>query len=507
MNQKHPTTRRDFLKRSVAGGALAGLSGAPACRRAGGQLPPNILYLMTDQQSASASRVNGNRLVPSPFMEELARGGLVFADAYGPSPICTPIRTSIFTGVHPMVHQVTCHQNRAPYNLPQLQELLAKAGYYTAVAGHYESERNLARGWHEEVSHDDMGKIRKSLQFWTSHGRRDVGWSSGQLECAPEDGHAAALTSRALEMLPGIEAAKAPFFLHVPYLEPHPPYFVSPPYDTLVDPAAVSVPDPGSDEGRPAWHAKVREQSGAHSATEADVRRMIAVYYGMIAYADAQMKRLYDAMAARGLLANTWVICSSDHGDFVGEKGLFMKAESLYECLLHIPLLIRPPDGVDSPRGRRVAGFVDMVDLFPTLLGIAGIRAPEYIQGKDLMAWVRNGASEPLRDVVFAQVGEYRGQLKSTLPGGLAESARRAGLVEGARTREFNYIRDPDWGDEAYDLRSDPKELRNVLGGGRPEPSEVAALRRRADEWRQTCLDLRKSLGIVPGYRGFDGET
>ena len=102
---------------------------------------PNIVYLMTDQQKASACSVYGNRHVPCSFQERMAESGLAFTDAYAPSPICTPSRTSVFTGVHPLVHQVTCHQNRAPHNLPQLSELLMQHGYYTMVTGHYEQKR------------------------------------------------------------------------------------------------------------------------------------------------------------------------------------------------------------------------------------------------------------------------------------------------------------------------------------------------------------------------------
>ncbi len=85
---------------------------------------PNIVYLMADQQKASACSIHGNPVVPSPFQEEMASQGVAFAHAYSASSICTPSRTSVLTGVHPLVHQVTCHQNRAPYNLPQLSELL-----------------------------------------------------------------------------------------------------------------------------------------------------------------------------------------------------------------------------------------------------------------------------------------------------------------------------------------------------------------------------------------------
>ncbi len=468
---------------------------------------PNILYLMTDQQKASASPVYGNAHVPSPFMSQMAAEGVVFNDAYVASPICTPSRTSVFTGVHPLVHQVTCHQNRAPYNLPQLSELLQDAGYHTAVVGHYESDRDLTRGWNEQVSHDENGPVGRAMARWYSNGRSDVGWSSGTLDSASEDGHASALVTRAIHILDELERRDAPFFLHVPLLEPHPPYFASPPYDSLVDRRDLPVPDTGPAGARPAWHETALQTFGTDRATDDDVRKMTAAYYGMIAYADDQMRRMHDELEQRGLMENTWVIVSSDHGDYLGEKGMFMKTESLYECLLHVPLIIRPPQDAGWTGGQRVSGLVDMVDLFPTILGLAGAPVPEYAQGHDLISWAAGDTSSPLRDVVFAQVGEYGGSLKTTMPSGIIEAGRHRGLLQGARSVDYSYTRDPDYGDEAYDLRNDPMELVDLLSGsdGREVP-QLDALRRRIDEWERQCLALADRLGVRAGYRGFDGE-
>jgi hypothetical protein len=79
-------------------------------------------------------------------------------------------------------------------------------------------------------------------------------------------------------------------------------------------------------------------------------------------------------------------------------------------------------------------------------------------------------------------------------------------LLQGARTKAYSYVRDPDYGDEAYDLRTDPRELDNLLADGAEAPAGVAELRRRVDEWEAECLRLREQLGVIPGYRGFDTE-
>ncbi len=125
--------------------------------------PPNIVYLMFDQAKARAMSFLGNDEITMPFCDGLAGDGWVFEQAYSAAPICTPSRASVHTGMYPQVHGVTCHQNRAPFNLPQLAELLQQAGYYTAAAGHYEPERNLCRGWHEQAPMHERGPLFESL--------------------------------------------------------------------------------------------------------------------------------------------------------------------------------------------------------------------------------------------------------------------------------------------------------------------------------------------------------
>lgn len=465
----------------------------------------SIVYLMGDQLKASAVGFMNNRYVTTPFMDSMASRGVTFTNAYAPSPICTPSRTSVFTGVHPLVHQVTCHVNRAPFNLSQLPELLSGKGYYTAVAGHYEPERNLNRGWHEQVSFREPGPLLASYLRLRHSGRRDVGWSAGGLDCPPEEGNSSLLTDRVLKMLDQAALAKRPFFLHVAYNDPHPPYFVAAPYDTLVDPAILPLPDQGETQARPVWQEKAMEECGTESGTEYDILKALTVYYGKIAYLDKQMQRVYEGLLTKGLLENTWIIISSDHGDYAGEKGLFTKTESLYECLLHVPLIIVPPSKYSFRKGVKIKTLMDLVDLFPTILRIAEVPVPFYTQGYDLITWLRKGTNVPLHKHVFSEVGDYHGGLKTTFPGGMPSIGRHQSLVMGVRTIDFSYVCDRDYGDEAYDLRHDPKELRNLLMAGATHmPPEIQELQSSLRKWEEQCIALREKLGVIPGYRGFE---
>ena len=210
---------------------------------------PNILYLMTDQQKASAAGFLGNPHVSSPFIDRMAEEGIAFGNAYSPSPICTPSRASVHTGLYPLVHRVTCHQNRAPWNVPQLAELLQQEGYYTAVAGHYEMNRNLNRGWHEQCSFQERGPLWDSFRAWIQAGRKDVAWASGATDYPETESNDHLVADRAIRMIDQIDRADAPYFFHVCLPSPHPPYFVPEPYSDLVDPDSLPLPPQGSRVG------------------------------------------------------------------------------------------------------------------------------------------------------------------------------------------------------------------------------------------------------------------
>ncbi|MEP1208124.1 MAG: sulfatase-like hydrolase/transferase [Rhizobiaceae bacterium] len=464
---------------------------------------PNIVYLMFDQAKTAAMSFMGNEDISLPFCDSLAEQGWVFDEAYAAAPICTPSRASVHTGMFPQVHQVTCHQNRAPHNLPQLAELMQAAGYYTAAAGHYEPERNLHRGWHEQSPMHERGPLFNSWMDHIRSGRKDVAWSSGSIDVDASQGNSALLTDRMLRMMEQAEKSDKPLFLHMCYDDPHPPYFVPKPYDTMFNPDDLALPQTGDLEELPDWHQTARQQVGTDKATDDDYRKVLAIYYGMCRYIDDEMARIYQALDDAGKLENTWIILGSDHGDYTGDKGLFNKSESLYKCLLHVPLIIVPPKGAEEPGPRRIADLVSTVDLFPTILAMAGINPPTN-QGKDLLEWVRSGHQQPIRGEVFAQIGDYHGYIKTSWPSGMPEAGRHASLTHGIRTARRTYIEDPDNGDEAYDLESDPDELVCLTKPGKPPlDDEFEGLKARLKEFQEQCLSLREELGIVPGDRGF----
>ncbi|MEP3278228.1 MAG: sulfatase-like hydrolase/transferase [Stappiaceae bacterium] len=464
---------------------------------------PNILYVMFDQAKASAMSFLGNDEISMPYCEEMAERGWLFESTYSAAPICTPSRASVHTGMYPQVHGVTCHQNRAPFNLPQLAELLQDAGYYTAAAGHYEPERNLSRGWHEQSPMHERGPLYDSWMDHIRRGRKDVAWSSGAIDCEASEGNSALLTDRAIRMADAAKASERPYFLHICYDDPHPPYFVPRPYDTMYDPDELTLPETEDLSGLPAWQSIARSQAGSDEASETDRRQVLATYYGMVRYIDDEMARLHSALDERGLLDNTWIIIGSDHGDYTGEKGLFNKSESLYKCLLHVPLIIVPPKNSELAGKRRISDLVSTVDLFPTILEAAGV-TPPLNQGKSLLEWVTAGSDRPLHDAVFAQIGDYHGYIETSWPSGMPKAGRHPSLTHCIRTCDKSYIIDPDNGDEAYDLATDPHELKNLTSSGsQPLDATHDQMRLRLNQFVTECNEMRAELGVINGDRGF----
>lgn len=174
------------------------------------------------------------------------------------------------------------------------------------------------------------------------------------------------------------------------------------------------------------------------------------------------------------------------------------------ECLLHVPLVIVPPSGTAIRGSTGIDHLVNTVDIFPTLLHLANLNVPHYAQGHDLLEWVKNGANRPLRDAVFAQVGDYHGFLGATYPCGMPASGRHPSLLQSVRNTDFSYIHDPDYGDEAYNLTSDPHELCNLLNPDSVPPSkEIEKLKHRIFSFEEECINLRERLSVIPGDRGF----
>jgi len=339
----------------------------------------------------------------------------------------------------------------------------------------------IARNHGDEAhvgQHYALWMDEKGLPDWNEHFRnRWHEFDYTQLEGAPKTGaqegawslpeeyHLNAwITERSCKRIDWARSEGLPFFLWASYFDPHPPYLVPEPWASMYDPEKITLPkgEAGEHSRNPPFHKLSQEESpdtspwqeteqdnhGVHShlVDEKQLRRDVAVYYGMVSMMDHYIGKLLDHLEAAGLAENTLVVFTSDHGHYYGHHGLTAKGPFHYEDGVRVPMLVRWPGQV--PADRRCGGLQSLVDLVPTLMKAAGVPVPPRaeVQGVDQLA-VWTGREEAVRGHVTI---EHRHQ----------PTAIHMRTYIDSRYKLTVYCGQP-YG-ELYDLEEDPGEFRNL---------------------------------------------
>ena len=456
---------------------------------------------MADQQKAMALPLYGNPDVRTPALDALAERGTWARHCFAAQPFCFPSRCSLMTGRYAHAHGVRGNGRTLVEDEVPLASMLREAGYRTGAVGHFHGGRaGGGRGF--DVRHD-MGQGRQR-EAWRRHHElaNAAGRKTAQMTATTPGGVGeyvdGVMTDDAMAFLKETPDEQ-PFFLHVAWIAPHPPYFAPEPYASMYDPERLQYPEQNPpDAGKPTAHAQTARDMGSLEAPEVERRRALAHYYGMCTLVDDQVGRLLGALEARGQLENTIVIYTADHGDYAGEHGMWGKSCTLYDCLVRVPLLMAGP-GI--PEGRCAEGMVQTVDVVPTLLGLLEMETPPNVHGLELQrVWAAGGAGSGAAraaggggrtgfDIAFAEVGAFPARMVrdrergDNVPFGPPASGRQEELSVMARTADWKLVYTPGReGQELYDLRSDPGELRNAFGRAGTE-GVVAELRGRLLDW------------------------
>jgi len=282
-------------------------------------------------------------------------------------------------------------------------------------------------------------------------------WDDPPLPLPAEDHYDAYTGQKALDWLNAYQEDK-PFFLMVGFQGPHDPFDSPEKYRSMYDTKEIPLGIMNTpEEPVPEYLKQLLLMNGLDEMTPDYMRHMMAAYYGKVSLIDDYIGRLVDALSEKGLLDNTWIVYSSDHGELLGDHRLCHKM-TYYEGALHIPCLIRPPGGTQPWQS---SGLTDHLDLTTTLLDIAGAEAFDNCDGISLAPKIEAGP-----DGSAAQKG--KAQIFSELGGNAAVFDGRFKLVEEVETREPLQL---------YDLESDPKELYNRVN----EPS-METTRRKLTE-------------------------
>jgi choline-sulfatase len=446
--------------------------------------PPNILILMADQLTAGALPAYGNGVAKTPHMDLLAREGVVFDSCYCNSPLCAPSRFSFLAGQLPSAIGAFDNAAEFPAQVPTFAHYLRRAGYQTALSGkmHFCGPDQL-HGFEERLTTDiypsDFGWTPDWLRFeerpgWyhTMDSVTQAGACTRTNQIDFDDETACAARQKLFDIARGRD--RRPFLMVVSLTHPHDPYVTPQPYwdryrDEEIDMPRVAAPaqDPHSQ--------RLRHVIGLENAriSAAQVRAARHAYYGNVSYVDDQFGMLMQTLREARLLDNTVVLVLADHGDMLGERGLWYKM-SFFEPACRIPLIVHAP-GRFAPG--RVSGCASLVDILPTLVALSQPgQAPSYaapVAGVSLLPALQG--SDTNRTVL----GEY-----------LAEGA--IAPVVMVRGGQYKFIHCPVDPDQLFDLREDPHELVNLAG--RPEGSPAVADFRAEVQRRWDLERLREAV-------------
>lgn len=376
--------RREFISQS--GGVLTALSAAtaPDVIAQEQNQPLNVMFVICDQMRGDAMSCLGHPNANTPNIDRLSREGVLFENAYCNSPVCAPSRVSMFSGLYP--HQ-TGRLSNLPWNAPYLK-------FENTIASHF-ADRGYNLGWigknhtyeSEALNQFDTKSIRAREKFRSYSRYVPPHWHSDtflpQEMCNPRkntDEAIAYLEERARQ---NKTADKQPFFLHVSYFDPHPPYMAPANFTAKYCSADMQLPNffpPAKISQRldDFWRGFRMDK-----VTDEDLTETLRYYHASVEWGvDYQLGRLMNALNENGLRENTLVIFTSDHGDFMGHHRLVRKGMFFYDSLLHVPMIWSAPKHL--PQHTRRKDLVQLLDIFPTLADMTGGGIPDYCEGASL---------------------------------------------------------------------------------------------------------------------------
>ena len=427
---------------------------------------PNILLIMADQLPASALPAYGHEIVSAPNLTRLAESGAVYEAAYCASPLCAPSRSAMLTGRPPSAIGVYDNAAELPAGAPTVTHLLRAAGYATVLAGkmHFVGPDQL-HGFEQRLTSDVYPSTFDWTPDWRLPDERNLPWYHNMTsllgtriaEAAMQTDYDDEVCFTAVQLLRDLsrQPHRRPFFATVSFTNPHDPWEVRRRHwerytDEQIDlPAVPAIPRERADP----HSLRLRDMIGCdhRPLSEDEVRRARHGYYAAVSYLDDRVGEVLDALEATGLADDTVVLFTADHGEMLGERGLWYKM-SFFDGSARVPLIAAGP-GVAPGRH---AGPVSQIDLAPTLAELAGGDAADAeFEGVSLVRSL-HGESEHGPAWVAA---EY-----------LAEGLRAPSVM--LRRGRHKFIRTPGDPDQLYDLDADPVELRNLASD--PAHSAVA---------------------------------
>src|SRR4051812_44456100 len=453
----------------------------PTCALAQNSQKLNVLYIVSDDLNNSLS-CYGHSIAKSPRLDELASRGTRFDRAYCQYPLCNPSRSSFLTGLRPDITTVQDNAKQFREQIPDvvtLPQLFEKAGYVTARVGklyHYGVPTQIGTdglddppSWMARFNPRGRDRFDEPKIFTLTPGQfgGTPSWLAADGEDAEQtDAIGADMAVRLLELFS--QSKDKPFFLACGFFRPHTPYVAPKKYFEMYpqDKVGVVYTPPGDLDDIPVA-ALTSRRTDMDEKLQREARQ---AYFASITFMDQQVGMLLDALDRLKLRDKTVVVFHSDHGYHLGEHGCLWQKQSVFEESARIPLIISAP-GIKAA-GKPTAALAELIDVYPTVAELCGLKAPANLPGKSLVPQMHD-ASQAGKGFALTQVrrggggGGGKAKAKADNPNATAKQKAKAGpafLGYSLRTDRFRYT---EWdegkqGTELYDHEKDPQEFTNL---------------------------------------------
>lgn len=443
------------------------------------QPKPNILLIVMDSVRAANLSCYGYARATTPNIDKFAEEGTLFERTTSEGCWTLPVHTSLFTGLYPLNHGVTISKDALPEDYPTLAQILKEEGYQTCCFSNnaYISQNTgLGQGFdlledvwrkinprgikrtrlsHIKIQLRKFGKAGEPLIAFLQMASRVKKIFKGQK--VKKDNGASLTNDMIKRWLSTSRDAEKPFYLFVNYMECHEKYHPPHPYDRKFMPSKYSP-----------WRVlqvppdKARVLNGDPRKKKEDLEIMTALYDGELNYLDHKIGELLEFLKSLNLLDNTVVIITSDHGDSLGEHEELGHRKVLFEQLTHVPLIVRYPERFKA--GVRNSELVQLSDLFPTILELAGVASAKInCNGFQSLCKLK---AEPLREFTISE---------NTAPKSLNSIQ-----IKSLKNKRYKFIWKSTGEHELYDLQTDPQENQNLIN---KETDIAAQLQAQLENW------------------------
>ena len=467
--------RRSFLK-SVSGLAIsAALTGNIFAAHTKKPAKPNVLFIISDDLCTALSGF-GHEQCKTPNLDNLAAQSVRFDRAYCNWPVCGPSRASLMTGLYPPALKLKGNSSKFRSTAPDIvtmSQLFKNNGYYSArvskiyhmgIPGEIMAGTALhddAASWNHVVNitapeqyskgqHEDLspGVTHQGVDFQTVRLKDDSKQPDKQA------------VDHALKILNTCK--DKPFFMGVGLVRPHVPLVAPADLFEQYPPDQMKLPDvPENDLDDIPEIAKRNTNANKYKMSKAQQHKALQGYYASVSYMDKQVGRLLDGVKKMGLTDNTIIVFTSDHGYNLGQHTYWQK-QSLFEDTLRVPLIISAP--WLKTKGQRTKQIVELIDIYPTLADLAGLKAPGYLHGKSLKPLLLNPETAKWHPKPAYTTTVWQGKSLTT------------------QRWRLNTWSDGQKGIELYDQQNDPNEFTNLAN---------------KPEHKQTLEKLKKQLAAM----------